>query len=271
MWITQENVKKLRNSVLLLISIYAMIGASLFVLQERLLFLPTVLEENYQYEFQVPFKELNFHPEPGVRLNALLFKAAEPKGLIFYSHGNAGDLSRWGDIASEFVAYHYDVLVWDYRSYGKSRGPISEKVFYSDAQYVFDQVSSAYPPKNIIVYGRSLGTAITSYLGSRNEVGRVILETPFYSITDVAQRRFPIFPVKRLMKYHFPNYEFIPQIEAPLTLIHGTEDSVVPYESARKLMEAAHGQMRFISIEGGDHNNLADFRAFNELIEQLLQ
>jgi hypothetical protein len=94
MWITQLKGKKIRNSVLLLTGVYMVIGAALFVFQERLLFLPTVLEDNYQYEFQVPFEELNFYPETGVQLNAVLFKATDPKGIIFYSHGNAGDLSR---------------------------------------------------------------------------------------------------------------------------------------------------------------------------------
>ncbi len=247
------------------------IGAALFVFQERLLFLPTVLEDNYQYEFQVPFEELNFYPETGVQLNAVLFKATDPKGIIFYSHGNAGDLSRWGDIASRFVAYNYDVLVWDYRSYGKSRGPLSEEVFYRDAQYVFDQVTSSYNPGSIVLYGRSLGTAMTSYLASKNEVGQAILETPFYSITDVAKRRFPIFPVKRLIKYKFPNHAFIPHIDVPISIVHGTEDTVVPYDSAQKLMELKNPHLSFTSIEGGDHNNLAEFKAFNELIDQLLQ
>lgn len=125
-------------------------------------------------------------------------------------------------------------MVIDYRNYGKSSKTLSEAGLYHDALFCYDWLI-AQDYKKIISYGRSLGCAMASYMASTLQVSHVILETPFYNIADVAQRRFPIFPVQKLIKYHFPNNEFARQINAPVTIIHGTSDRVVPIKSALKL------------------------------------
>jgi hypothetical protein len=247
-----------------------MLGAALYVFQERLLFLPSVLEEDYRYDFEVPFEERWYFPEPGVKLNALYFKTANPKGLIFYSHGNAGDLSRWGHIASTLTTYGYDVMVWDYRTYGKSKGKLSEEAIYRDAQYIFDQIKVEVAPNDIVLYGRSLGTGVVSYLAANNSSKSLILETPYYSIPDVAKYRFPYFPVEKLVAYKFPNYQYLTQVSVPVTIIHGTDDKVVPFSSAKKLAEI-DTQLKFIEVSGGGHNNLSDFEAYQRAIADHLE
>ncbi|MEM1001659.1 MAG: alpha/beta fold hydrolase [Bacteroidota bacterium] len=268
---TRVKIKGLRNVLLVLIGIYVMIGSALFFFQERMIFLPSVLSEDYVYKFDVPFEELHFSPEPGVKINALHFKTETPKGVVFYSHGNAGDLSRWGNIASELTNYGYDVLVWDYRTYGKSVGTISEEAFYQDAQFIFDHLSNQFERKNIVLYGRSLGTGVASYLASKNKVQQLILETPYYSIADVAKHRFPFFPVQKLLKYKFPNYQFLPRVKIPMTILHGTDDAVIPIESPLKLKKLGLNNLKFITINGGSHNNLADFDGFHEAIGACLK
>jgi len=270
MSITLENLKKLRNVLLVIISLYLMLGAALYSFEERLLFHPTELDTSYIYEFDSDFEELNFQPEPEVVINALHFKIKNPKGIILYSHGNAGDLSRWGRIASAFTSYGYEVLVWDYRTYGKSKGKLSEAAINSDAQCVYDYVNSIYPAESIVLYGRSLGTGVSSYLASHNPSQQLILETPFYSITDVAKYRFPIFPVERLMRYKFPTYAYLAKVKCPITVIHGTEDRVVPYESAQKLKVLGLNNLRLVTVPGGAHNNLVDFALFHDAITKCL-
>jgi len=249
-----------------------MIGTSLYFLQEKLLFLPTVLEQDYKFKFERPFDELFLEPAENVKINALHFKAENPKGVILYFHGNAGDLSRWGHMAEYLVVKNYDVLIMDYRSYGKSIGRLDEQSFYKDAQFCYDYLLQQYPEEQITLYGRSLGTGIATYLASKNKPEQLILETPYFSVLDVAKHRFPIFPVEMLLKYKFPSNEFIQNVECPITIFHGTDDGIVPYSSAEKLSKVAPKNLtNFITIEGGGHNDLVEFEAYHKQIAQVLK
>lgn len=248
-----------------------MIATALYFLQEKILFLPTVLEQEYVYEFDYPFEELHLKPEEDVKLNALHFKAENPKGVILYFHGNAGDLSRWGNIVQHFVYLNYDVFIMDYRTYGKSTGKLNEQSFYNDAQYCYDYVLKHYSEDQITLYGRSIGTGLASFLASKNKPKQLILETPYHSILDVAKHRFPLLPVTFLLKYQFPSFEFISEVDCPITMFHGTDDSVVPYSSAEKLKAAAPSeQTQFITVEGGGHNDLIEFDMYRETIKDIL-
>ena len=270
MLITQGNVKTFRNVLLVIITIYLVLGATLSLLQERLLFLPNELEETYVFNFDIDFEELKLHPESKVLISAVHFKIANPKGIVLYCHGNAGDLTRWGRIASSFTAYGYEVLVWDYRTYGKSKGPLSESAINRDAQYLYNYLHKTFRSEDIILYGRSLGTGVASYLAANNAAQQLILETPFYSITDVAKYRFPFFPVEWLMRYKFPNNEYLPKVHCPITILHGTKDKVVPYRSAQKLKSIGLKGLEFVTIIGGGHNNLSDFEKFHSVIAKCL-
>ncbi|MDO1499699.1 alpha/beta fold hydrolase [Winogradskyella maritima] len=232
--------------------------------------MPTTLEEDFEYQFQTPFEELWLTAEDGARLNGVHFKSETKKGVILYFHGNAGDLSRWGAVVEPFTNYGYDVVVMDYRTYGKSSGVLSEKNLYEDAQLFYDYVSNVFPAENIIIYGRSLGTGIASHLASKNPAKQLILETPYTSITDVAKHRFPMFPVKSLLKYHFPTNENLKHVHVPITIFHGTDDSVVPYKFGKQLKDSFPNKIKLITIENGEHNNLVEFEGYKNGIDALL-
>ena len=248
-----------------------MIASSLYFIQEKLLFLPTVLEQDYTYQFSYPFEELFFDIDEETTINAIHFKAENPKGVIIYFHGNAGDLSRWGIITEFFVEKQYDVLVMDYRTYGKSIGKLSEQVLYSDAQYCYDYLKKHYNEDDITIYGRSLGTGIATNLASKNKPKQLVLETPYYSILDVAESRFPILPVEKILKYKLPTFQFIKEVMCPITMFHGTDDVVVPYKSAKKLFDSLpKGKATCITIEGGSHGDLRSFDMYHQHIENIL-
>ena len=266
----RKRKRRLRKFIIVLFGLYVMIGSALYFFQEKILFLPTTLEQDYQYQFNYPFEELFLKTEDNATINALHFKVENPKGVILYFHGNAGDLSRWGTITEYFSKMNYDVLVMDYRTYGKSEGKLSEQAFYKDAQYCYDYLLKQYSESEITLYGRSLGTGIASYLASENKPKQLILETPYYSILEVAEHRFPMFPVKRLLKYHFPTFQNLPKTSCPITIIHGTEDSVVPYSSAKKLSELKLQNLDFITVEDGTHNNLIEFEIYHKTIKKKL-
>lgn len=265
-----KNLKKRAKTLLLVtLILYLAFMSVLYTFQEKIIFRPVSLDITYKFEFTVTFEELFLKTDENTTINALLFKTEAPKGVILYFHGNAGNLKRWGEITSQFTKFNYDVLVIDYRGYGKSSPNLSEAGLYHDAVFCYDWlISQNY--NNIISYGRSLGCAMASYVASRRQVSQLILETPFYNIADVARKKFPIFPSKKLIKYKFPNNEFAEQISAPVTIFHGSNDRVVPIASALQLNEIYGKQANFIKIEHGMHNNLSEYDVYWQEIKNIL-
>ena len=265
-----RNVTIIKRAIFIVFGLYIMIGSLLVTFQEKIIFRPTKLDQDYTYAFKTSFKEFYVKAPDGAKLNALHFNAETPKGLIVYFHGNAGDLSRWGAIVEPFVGLGFDVVVMDYRSYGKSSGKLSEQRLYSDAQLFYEYALNHYNPEDIIIYGRSLGTGIASKLASENKVQQLILETPYTSLEAVASYRFPIFPVETFLKYRLPTIEFIKFMECPITIFHGTEDAIVPYELGKKLKTEYPGKIDLITIEGGGHNDLASFATYQNKLQTIL-
>ncbi len=244
----------------------------IIIFQERMIFMPERLAEDYHYEFSSEFEEIFIKTEDGAKLNALHFKVKNPKGVILYYHGNAGELSSWGKVVQKFVDRKYDVLVMDYRGYGKSTGSPSENSLYSDAQFFYDHLMKTYSEKEIVVYGRSLGATFAAYVAARNSPKKLILEAPFYSLEEVAQDRFPIYPISWFLKFNFPTYSFISKVNCPVIIFHGTEDTMVSYDNSLKLSELINPeQLQFISIPGGNHNDLENTSEYEKGLDAILK
>lgn len=242
-------------------------------LQEKIIFQAKPLPQNYEYVFQQPFEELFFEKEEA-RINALHFPATalEKKGMIFYLHGNAGNIQKYGQRAIHFTNKGYEVFMMDYRSFGKSTGELSEQAIHSDVQWVFEEVQKKYklPSHEWIVYGRSLGTGIATHLASKNEVQQLILETPYFNLIDVAKGYFPLLPYNKLLKYTFQTNKWIKEVKAPIAIFHGTKDWVVPYKSGIKLQDLLKDSDQFYTIPNGGHNNLYTFPQYHEWMEGVL-
>ncbi|MDB4304212.1 lysophospholipase, partial [Desulfosarcina sp.] len=143
-FIPQRKKPKLKKVFIIFTIMYLTISSALYFIQDNILFRPTVLEQNFEYQFLYPFEELFLKPNEDAVINALHFKNKNPKGVILYFHGNSGDLSRWGKVTEYFVEKNYDVLVMDYRTYGKSIGEITEKALYQDAQFCYEYLKKRY-------------------------------------------------------------------------------------------------------------------------------
>lgn len=262
---------RLKKAVLFLLSAYLIISAMLYLLQEKLIFLPSRLPADYTYSFTQPFEEIFISAADGAVLNGIHFKREQPAGVIVYFHGNAGDLVRWGDIALFFVEKNYDVIIMDYRTYGKSTGKLSEEALYRDGQLFYEYALEHYNESAITLYGRSLGTGIATKVASENKPLRLILETPFYSLLDLGKTRFPYLPVQWFLKYPLKTYEYISQVNCPIAFFHGTEDTVVPYDSGLSLFNSVSVKKNsFFTIKGGKHNNLNKFREYHDGIQKVL-
>ena len=190
--------------------------------------------------------------------------------VILYFHGNADNLSRWGQYAPELMAHGYDVIMIDYRGFGKSTGEATEQNMYSDAHLFYEYASQCYDKENIVLYGRSIGTGVVSELASNVCSKKVILETPFYSIEDIIDKRFPLLWVPGELHFKFENGKKINQIVSPVHIVHGTKDRVVPLESALELKAHLKESDSFTIIEQGKHKNLSEFQQYHEFLSSIL-
>lgn len=247
------------------------VGLALYFFQEYMVFSPQKLSSNYQYQFKGDFEELNYETPDGCIINALFFKAKNSKGIIFYQHGNADSLASWGERADDFTKENYDILMYDYRGFGKSTGRIkSEKMIYNDALMIYNELLNKYDEDSIIVYGMSLGTGVAAKLAAEKKPKLLILETPFFNFYDVAKFHYPYLPNSILLNYQFKTNKLLPNIAVPIFLIHGTEDETVPYNSSIRLLELSDN-VELFTIDNGLHNNLNTFDSYHGVLKKLLK
>ncbi len=258
--------------ILGMIPLLVIVSSGLFYLfPEKFIFQPKMLALNHVFQFDQPFEEHFIKTSDGETLNALLFKSPSPsKGFILYFHGNAGNLQRWGNYAIDFTKLGYDILMVEYRGYGKSTGTPSENDFYTDAQVLLDWAKANITFTRLIIYGRSLGTGVASHLAVKNTPYLLILETPFDELKGVINT--PIRPLLSIFpaRYNFPNAEYLPKIRCRKVIFHGTLDWVVPLSSAFRLKPLLNKEDRFFIIEGGGHRNLNKFKEFQIGLAEVL-
>ncbi|MFD2247491.1 alpha/beta hydrolase [Pontibacter ruber] len=224
--------------------------------QESLIFFPEKLPQQHRFSFDQEFEEIFIPARDGARLHGILFKAAAPKGLVFYLHGNAGSVDSWGWIAPTYTNLNYDIFVLDYRGYGKSEGKISsEKQFYEDVQTAYDHMKTRYNEDNTIVAGYSIGTAAAAMLAAANSPKLLILQAPYYSLADLMQSLYPFVPAF-LLKYKFETYRFVEQTRAPVVLFHGDADEIIYQGSSEKLRPHLKPKDKVIILQGQGHNGM---------------
>lgn len=237
-----------------------------------ILFSSKRLKRSHKYKFKSEFSEETIYTKDEGEINSLLFSSfeKETKGLVIYLHGNSTNLVRWGIEHKMFCKRGYDFLVYDYRGFGKSKGKLSQESFYEDALAVYDHFTKKYKGQNIIVYGRSLGTSMATYLAAHRDCHQLILETPFFSIKDVFYTYYSFLPKVHAFSYEFPTYKYLKNVKAITTVFHGTKDKVTPYESALKLQPMLKNDDRFITFDEGHHHNIKEFNDYKKTMETLL-
>ena len=249
---------------------YLALCLAYYLYQENLIFHPEPLKETYQFEFKEPFEEIWINTLDGEKINALHFKAEKSKGVVLYFHGNAGNLASWGTVASQFLPYNHDLLVMDYRGYGKSTGSFNEYKLHQDAlacyQYLID---SGYNGNDILIYGRSIGSGIASRVANEKWNKGLILESPFNNMHSLASNYAPFLPHGLLLRYKFPVDHYVRHIRHPIHIIHGTDDEIIPYKLASSLKDLSE-KATFYTIPGGRHNDLGTFPEFYQILEEIM-
>jgi len=250
--------------------VYILSCILLYFIQEKMIFFPEKLAPNYTFRFQQPFEELYFSTPGKTRLHGLLFKSDSSRGMIFYLHGNAGSLRSWGEIAKLYTDLHYDLFMLDYRGYGKSEGTISnEQQIYDDVQFIYDSIKKRYNEKNIIVLGYSIGTGPATKLASTNHPQLLILQSPYYSLTDMMKHNFAMIPAF-ILKYKFNNNINLQNCSMPVVIFHGNKDEVIYYGSSLKLKALFKPADTLITLENQGHNGMSDNPYYRKVLQQMI-
>ncbi|WP_340202116.1 alpha/beta hydrolase [Ascidiimonas sp. W6] len=262
--------RTLLNFVKIVLAIYMFMCGLLYFFQENLIFHPQKLEKGYQFQFHPDFKEYYFKTDDGNLLHGILFKAANSKGLIFYLHGNARSLKSWGSVAKTYTDLNYDVFILDYRGFGKSEGTIDgEEQLFKDNQLVYDVLKNKYKEQQITILGYSIGTGLASKLASDNQPKQLILQAPYYSLTDLVQHMLPFVPTA-ILKYKFETSQYLKKCRLPIFVFHGDIDEVIYYGSSLKLKKQFDTQIQLITLEGQSHNGITANKQYQEELKSIL-
>ncbi len=256
----------------ILVAVPLLYVGAFYFLQEKLIFKAVPLPDNYTYTFEVPFQEVFLSPKDGVSINALHFTTKNPKGIVVYYHGQGGNLAkRWDSVSRKFIDAGYDFFIMDYRTFGKSRGELTQETLLSDACFVYDHCKELFDEKNIIVYGCSLGTGVASYVSSKNSPKQVVLESPYRSMVELATYTASYLPkiaIPHILKYPMRTDQWIHDITSPLLILHGTHDTTIPYYMGKALYDMTHKllSVEMLTVEAIGHNDIA---AHPETLESL--
>jgi len=247
------------NYLFTLLSGLLLLNGMMYMLQPGMVFYPTANINETPAEWQLPYEDVIIDTRDGERLHGWYIPASgdsQAQPVLLFLHGNAGNISHRRASLEIFHRLGLNQLIIDYRGYGKSTGSPGEDGLYHDAtaawQYLLE--NRDFSADQIIIFGRSLGGAVATQLASRVQARGVILESSFSSARDMAQHTFPLLSHLLYLRYDFNSLERMPQINAPLLILHSPQDEIIPYQSAEKLFKAAQQPKTFVQLRG-DHNN----------------
>ena len=244
---------------------YGAILAGIGLTQEKLLFHPETLPADFSYSGLYPpeqdVEELSIAVD-GAVLNALLFRQPDSRGLVFYLHGNAGNLVSWTRNVAFYRQLGFDLFMLDYRGFGKSTGHIAnEAQLHADVRAAWARVAPGYAGKPVVILGRSLGSGLATRLALDTTPALLVLVTPYTSVERLATEQFPLVPAA-LLKYPLRTDQLIGKVRSPILILHGDQDELIPFSHARELAEAAGARGELLRVDGAHHGDIHQFPAY---------
>lgn len=246
-------------------------------MEERFIFFPNSVIDQTPRDIGLAFEDIVFTAADGVRLNGWLVPYASARTTLLWFHGNAGNIShRLENLRLLHDKVNINIFIIDYRGYGRSEGTVSEEGTYKDAEAALRHLRARedIDPKDIVLFGQSLGAAVAVELASREDCLALILEAPFASIRDMARVAFPLLPIGPLLRTRYDVVEKIKRVKTPLLVLHGDQDEVVPFAQGKKVFAAAPSPKEFYTIRGAHHNDTfilggdAYYAALRDFIER---
>jgi uncharacterized protein len=244
------------------ITIAAVIGATLFLMifEKQLIYYPAAALDLTPEALGMAFEDVAIDVEQDVKLHGWFIKSAKQPAAatVLFSHGNAGNIADRVDRIRTWKTLGVDVLLYDYRGFGRSTGEPDEEGTYRDGRAAYDYLlkTRGVDPARLVLMGESLGCAISIQLALDRKAAGLVLEAPFASIPHMAAAIYPFLPAKLFVRTKYDNLAKIPQVKMPVLVVQGTQDEVIPVDQGRLVFEAAPQPKKFLSVEGAHHNDV---------------
>lgn len=246
------------------LALWAAASTALWFTQEALLFHPQPLPADTRLAVEPDVHE-RFVDVPGAKLSVLELRLPEPRGVVFYLHGNAGNLQGWFTDTGFYRRAGYDLVMPDYRGYGKSTGRIESEVqLHADVAAVWQAVAPRYAGRRVVIVGRSLGTGLAAQLAAEVQPALTVLVSPYASIVGLAREHYPWLP-PQAVRYPLRTDLALPRIRGPVLMLHGDEDEVIPFSESTRL-QAAVPRARLVRVNGARHNDIHTFPAYEQAV-----
>lgn len=266
----------LLNFLLVAVCGYSAVLVFIYLYQPRLLFFPNTPSRAVEMtpaDAGLPYESVTLLTSDNVQLDGWFIPAPQPRGVVLFFHGNAGNISHRLDSLLVFHKLRFSTFIFDYRGYGRSQGQPSEQGMYRDAEAAWQYLTrerGVLPPQ-IVLFGRSLGAAVAAQLAARHTPGALIIESCFTSVPDIAADVYPFLPARLLSRLNYNARESLAQVTCPVLIAHSSNDEIIPYKHGLALYAAAREPKRFLELRGG-HNDgfLVSGKAYSDGLDSFL-
>jgi len=234
---------------------YLGIVAFVYFTQDRMIYFPMREIEQTPRNAGLPYEEITLRTKDGLTIAGWYVHSTPEQAVLIYCHGNGGNISHRLDRIRIFHDLGLSVLIFDYRGYGMSQGRPFEEGTYLDAEAAWDYLVSlrGKDPRDIVIFGKSLGAAVAAELALRRPSGALIMEAGFTSLPDLGQKFYPWLPVRLLTRHRYASAAKVGSIRSPKLIVHSPGDEIVPYDHGRILFEKSSEPKEFLQTRG-DHN-----------------
>jgi len=258
LWPASRTMPALVSTAIIALCAYVALTALVYVTQRSLMYFPDTAHVLPAAAGLPEAEEVPLTAADGVRIAAWHVPPRDGKPVIVYFHGNGGALRFRVPRFRRLITDGIGLVALEYRGYGGSGGSPSEQGLIADAQAAYHFAAGRYPPQQLVLWGESLGSGVAIALAAERPVGRLILEAPFTSAVALGVRHYWYLPVRLLMKDQFRSDLRIGKVTAPLMIMHGVHDRVVPYTMGEQLFELANKPKHFARFLDGGHEDLDD-------------
>ncbi len=248
---------------------YGLLVLVVYLMQARMLYLPDIAGRALimtPRDAGMDYEDVFVETSDGVTLHGWFVTGLSGRVVLFF-HGNAGNISHRLDSIRQFLDLGLSVFIIDYRGYGQSEGRPSEQGLYRDAEAAWAYLAGTrgVPASQIVIFGRSLGASVASWLAARREPAALIVESSFTSVPEIAADLYPWLPVRWLSRLSHATRDYVRDVHCPVLVVHSRDDEIIPFHHGEAIFEAANEERTLLAISGG-HNDafLTDERTYLE-------
>lgn len=246
----------IRTIIVIVVSVYIVFVIILWLFQSRLVYFPQREITMTPDHIRLSYEEVGFEASDGVKLSGWFIPAENSRGVVLFCHGNAGNISHRLESILVFNRLYLDVFIFDYRGYGRSESKPAEQGTYLDAEAAWDYLveNRQADPAGIVIFGRSLGGAVASWLAKRRTPGALIVESTFTSIPDIGAEAYPFLPVRLMSRFDYSTVDYIHDVTCPILIVHSRDDELISFNHGLKIFEASNEPKDLLEISGS-HND----------------